>query len=167
MSDDIWVRWIPIATGAIGAITGVSGCVMGYISLHKANKIKKLDLRLELRKAIVEARISISLLSSCMENAKLSRQRMSSTSGGLHSGAMVAWMDEFDSNRSAAEELEKLIPDQNVDFNNCSPYDLESQLISIHEVQLKIANGLEIYKKCLEADDDERKQIMARVRNLR
>ncbi|QNX60182.1 hypothetical protein [Acinetobacter seifertii] len=42
---------IETLTAIVGAITGIAGSIMGYISLQRLSKIKSLDLRLELKKA--------------------------------------------------------------------------------------------------------------------
>ena len=52
MAEPHWAGYVGMVTGVIGAITGIAGAIMGYIGYRRSNKLKSLDLRLELRKSI-------------------------------------------------------------------------------------------------------------------
>jgi ribosomal protein L21E len=47
MTDTVW-------TGYVGMVTGIVGAVIGIAAYLRSNKIKKLDLRLELRKGLFD-----------------------------------------------------------------------------------------------------------------
>ena len=49
-------------TGIIGAITGSVGCITGLISYRRSQRIKALDLRLELRKLASDVRAEVEAL---------------------------------------------------------------------------------------------------------
>ena len=49
MTDPHWTSYVGMVADIVGAITGISGAIMGYISYRKSNEIESLGLRLELR----------------------------------------------------------------------------------------------------------------------
>lgn len=59
MSDPDWLSYA-------GVITGIAGATMGYISYRRTGKMKTLDLRLELRKAVNDLRSSVESLPSLL-----------------------------------------------------------------------------------------------------
>ena len=73
MTEPHWTSYVGMATGIIGAITGVSGAIMGYVSYRRSNRLKSLDLRLELRKAVNELQSNFSQIEKLIEYANQSR----------------------------------------------------------------------------------------------
>ena len=85
----------------LGAVTGLAGSVMGFISLRRSTTMKALDLRLELRKAEVDLLSLFRSLQPLLERAKLSRDRVNAARGMLRSGAATAFECGF--NRSTQQ----------------------------------------------------------------
>lgn len=53
MLDPSTDSYVGMVTGVIGAVTGVAGGILGYIGYRKTNEIKSLDLRIELKKELL------------------------------------------------------------------------------------------------------------------
>lgn len=77
---------IETLTAIVGAITGIAGSIMGYISLQRLSKIKSLDLRLELKKAETQLILTVNDLPELLTKAKRSREAISSAIGQLLQG---------------------------------------------------------------------------------
>ena len=153
--------WISV----IAMLTGIAGLIMGFVSLRKVNRMKSLDLRLELRKAETAVRASLSNLESNMAEAKLSRERVYAATGRFKSGAMETWHAHHETDRSVALGLLSELPSLVDDCFSLSPEDLESRIVAVHGLQLTIASLNEFYQASLSSDDEERRQIRNDVRN--
>jgi len=158
-----------MATGVLGAITGISGAIMGYISYRRSNSVKALDLRLELRRAVSEIDADLSNLGKLMDHANKSRQRVAAATGRAQSGAMVLWDKGFAEDKAKLETLLGKAPSSSESYDSLSPTDLESKLVAAHKLQGEISQLKEKYHASLAADDEERKEIRedmrARTRN--
>ena len=151
-----------MATGIIGAITGIAGAIMGYVSYRRSNSIKALDLRLELRKAVNEVELGLSKLKELLDYANQSRQRVTSATG--RSGAMEIWKKEFEEDKKKLKQISDNAPKSDTNYDELSPIHLESRLVAIHKLQGQITELTEKYNSSIKSDDDERKQLREDVR---
>lgn len=148
----------------VGAITGIAGAVMGFVSYRRSGQMKALDLRLELRKAVGDLYDSVQTLSSLLERAKRSRTAVSAATG--QTGALQHWQGEFEKDLSAVQRLVAETPYPGATYDSISYSELESRLVSVHQIQSQADRLHEKYRTSLAADDKEREQIRADVRSV-
>jgi hypothetical protein len=74
MADPHWTSYVGMATGIIGALTGI----IGY---RKASSLKSLDLRLELKKATHNALTDVHQIEELINRASKSRQAVAAARG--------------------------------------------------------------------------------------
>jgi hypothetical protein len=159
MAEPHWMVYVGMVTGVIGAITGVTGAIMGYIGYRRSNKLKSLDLRLELRKLITDAHTNLSRVSRLMIEANNSRTALMAATGGFNSGAMKKWEERLEIDRGKIGELLKKAPKIETTYDTLNAEELESELVVIHRLMGEINYFLEKYSNAISADDEQRKQL--------
>jgi hypothetical protein len=156
----ITIDWAKV-TGAIGTITGVIALTIGFFNYRRVSKLKSLDLRLELRKAINVLANSVSQGIALIDRADASRKAASAATGMFHSGAMVKWTAGVTADKSELSQVQAEVPKTEETFQNLGASELESKLIEVHRLQGKIDNIRNKYESALRADDQTRIQIHA------
>ena len=151
-----------MVTGIIGAVTGISGAIMGYVSYRKSNEIKSLDLRLELRKSINNFNSSLSQAEELLPYANKSRERVASATGKLRSGAMQVWKDQYENDLSALNYFSEKSKILNKEYETFSPKDLEAELVNLHKLQNQLNELKNKYDNAVKDDDKEREHIRNR-----
>lgn len=145
MAEPHWTGYVGMITGLIGAITGIVGAIMGYLGYRKSNKLKSLDLKIELRKNISDAHADLTKLQNLIEDADRSKQQEMARKGLYKSGAMIKWNNELQGNRAKIEKISKILPTTTASYNNRKAEDLESELINIHSLRGDINRILDHY----------------------
>lgn len=166
MLQSDWLAYTGTITGIIGAITGIAGSIMGYIGYRRSEKLKALDLRLELRKADTLARSTVDDLPSLLERAKASRNAVSAATGMLGSGNLKGWLSEWETDFRTVKSLQAELPSTNVEYTQLDSLGLEAKLVAIHALHLRANQILEKYNASLAADDIEREHLRADVREI-
>ncbi len=161
MSDPNWLSYAGVITGTIGAITGIAGATMGYISYRRAGRMKALDLRLELRKAVNDLRSTVESLPSILGPAKGSHISVLNARGILHSSMADQWNAECEKDLAAAKLLESEVPDPTSSFEELTHSELEAKLVAVHAAQSKATGLSEKYRASLASDDKDRDNIQA------
>ncbi len=161
MSDPIWLSYAGVITGSIGAITGIAGATMGYISYRRSGRMKALDLRLELRKGVNDLRSTVESLSPLIAQAKVSRTAVLAARGISRSSMMDQWNAECEKDLAAVKVLDSEMPDPNSSFEELTHSGLEARLVAVHSTQLKATRLSEKYRASLASDDKQREQISA------
>ena len=129
MADPHWTSYVGMATGLIGAFTGI----IGY---RKARSLKSLDLRLELRKSTHNAHTDLNQLEDLVNKANKSRNAVASARGFLQSGRMVKWKADIEIDKAKLELLLNNAPDPEDNPAKYSHGKLELKLIAIHKFQI-------------------------------
>jgi hypothetical protein len=163
MADSNWLSYVGAITGTIGAITGIAGAAMGFVSYRRSGQMKALDLRLELRKVVCDLHDTMQSLPPLLERARRSRTAVAAATG--QSGALQQWQGEFDKDLSSVQQLAADAPDLSSTYESMSYSELESELVSVHQVQSKAIRLSEKYRASLAADDKEREHVRADVRS--
>lgn len=156
-----------LIAGAIGALTGIVGAVLGYVGYRRAEQIKALDLRLELRKAASDLRAAVKELPDLLAQAKMSHTNLAAALGQVKSGNMVRWTNEWEADHSAVEELQRQVAGIADDFAALKPEDLEAALVAVHAIAGQAAKIRGKYLEKMANDDQRREQLRAEVRALR
>jgi hypothetical protein len=159
MSGPNWTSYVGMVTGIIGAITGITGAIMGYISYRRSNRLKSLDLRLELRRSISDLHSDINRLRKLIDNANGSRRAVMSAKGMFQSGAMEKWKNEVKADRTKIGELFKSAPDAESAYDTLDAGALESELVVVHKLSSEIKSFLDKYSDAIRFDDEQRRQI--------
>ena len=156
MSDSAWLPILGATAGIIGAISGLVGCVLGYKGYRRAHEGKTLELRLELRKAVVDTRALVHELPGLM-------RRVDNTAFGRLS--IENWEADQAVVRSLTEELSGLENDHVATKDHAR---LESGLVAVHRLTTQ-AERLKInYEEVLgrEKQRYERRAADRRVNKL-
>lgn len=159
MSELNWTNYVAVITGIVGATTGLSGAVMGYIAYRKANNLKSLDLRLELRKAANELDLIIDELPRIIDSANGSRRAVAAASGRFHSGMMQQWTKNIETDKKRVKQLSGEAPTPNDAFATLSHAELETKLVKIHRLQIELRELKSKYDQYLLADENARREI--------
>jgi hypothetical protein len=159
MTEPHWTSYVGMATGIIGAITGVSGAIMGYVSYRRSNRLKSLDLRLELRKAVNELQSNFSQIEKLIEYANQSRVAVAAARGFFHSGMMEKWKQDVEADKIIVRKLGQKAPSVNMDYYDLTPQELESKLVEVHRLQVQLNELRKKYDAAVLADEEERKYL--------
>ena len=154
-----WAHYVAMATGVIGALTGISGAIMGYVSYKKSNSLKSLDLRVELRKALNVGHARLQQLAKLIEYANKSRQAVASAKGRYQSGMMEKWKQEVEADNNVLKALTQTMPalDKRYDDLNCNT--LESMLVDVHRLHVQLDDLIGKYNAAVRADNEDRNDI--------
>jgi hypothetical protein len=159
MADPHWSGYVGMASGIIGAITGIAGAIMGYIGYRRSNRIKSLDLRLELRKAVTDVQTDMDRLRTLIDKANKSRQAVFVARGLSRSGPMERWKGEVADDKAKTGELFKRAPKAENPYGKLQMKELESELVAVHKLKGEVKRLLDKYSDVIRSDDEERKQI--------
>jgi len=147
--------WLSI----LGAVTGVSGAVMGFVAYRRSGKFKAIDLRLSLRKAQSALHADADELPALLQKAKKSRERVASATGALGSGTTKHWLDAWEMDFSALSQLQTEVSAFQKDCSKLSHAALESELVLAYKLQRKVDGVRDKYQQALAQDDTQREQL--------
>lgn len=145
----------PHWTSYVGMITGVAGMVLAYISYRKSSKVKVLDLRVELRKAITEATAQVLSLTTMLDEAKVSKENIMAAIGKYGSGGTRNWLQEHELDVEKIQTLSRNLPSVENDHRNKSERELENLLIEVHRIHTDLEHLQNKYTESM-ADDKAR-----------
>lgn len=157
MAEPHWIGYIGMVTGIIGAITGIAGAIMGYVGYHRSKKLKALELRLELRKAISDIHLDLRQLKQLMHEAERSRNAINAARG-IGGGATQKFKNGIISDRARISDLSNRTPKPEY-YDKIDEKALEAGLVSVHEIQAEIQILLDKYKEALQSDKEQQKQL--------
>lgn len=161
MADPAWLSYTGVTTGVIGAVTGITGSILGYIAYRRTDQLKTLDLRLDLRKSETDLIADGKELVPLLDYAKNSKMAVSAAAGMRNSGAISNWTSEWEADRTSAVMLTEGLPSTNDDYSDLSPTELETKLVQVHTLQSAIARLKKKYEGSVASDDRDREQIKA------
>jgi hypothetical protein len=164
VSDPTWLSYAAVITGIIGAVTGVVGAILGYIGYRRTEQLKALDLRVELRKLLVDLHSRVAEFPELLELAKRSRTRVASATGMYQSGAMEKWLADWDSDRMLERDLRAQLPEAGQSYLSASQTDLEASLIRLHALRAQVVGLHDKYMASLAADDKKRDHLREDMR---
>ncbi|MEW8288780.1 MAG: hypothetical protein AB2697_22600 [Candidatus Thiodiazotropha endolucinida] len=149
MSDPHWTSYVGMAAGIVGAITGISGAILGLKSYRKANEIKSLDLRLELRKAINNANTSIDALVHLIPAANLAVERNLAARGLTGSSFKDNWVREYTIDEEKFRQICQKIGMYDHPIDDYSHEKLEMELSRIHQIQNVLDQMVDKYERVM------------------
>lgn len=155
------LSYIGAISGVIGATTGIAGAWVAYVAYRKTEKLKALDLRLELRKAIASLQHDLEKLPELLDRAGKSRVAISAATGRLQSGATKHWQTQLDADAKSIETLATALANLCVDYSATPPSELESKLVEATTLQLNADQIREAYVAALTEDDRQRDHLRA------
>jgi hypothetical protein len=159
VAEPHWAGYVGMVTGLIGAITGIAGAIMGYVSYRRSNRFKALDLRLELRKAVNDIHAEIPQLRELIDKANRSRRNVSAARGMRGSGRMGIWDDEIKADRGKIVKLSNRAPKPESNYHTMSEKELESELVTVHQLQGEIRSLRDKYSEAIRSDEEQSKQL--------
>jgi hypothetical protein len=149
----------PHWTSYVGMLTGIVGIGVALFSNWKVNKIKSLDLRIELKKLALNTQSNLEQLEELMELANRSRINMSAALGRTGSGQMVKWKDDYQKDILIKDDLLKRAPDITKKYLNLTPHELEDNLIELHDYAGKVIYLCDKYKQTIKKDEEDGIQL--------
>jgi transposase-like protein len=159
MPDPHWTSCVGMVTGIFGTVTGVSGAILGYVNYRKSKMMKKLDLRIELKRAVADLIYEYAEIVRKMKEGNKSRKAVAAPLGLFNSSMMKKWDEEFASDESAINDIAKEIPDENVSYEQLEDKDLEEKLINVHKINRKLQKFSQKYGEAMEWDNKKREEI--------
>ena len=136
----------------IGIATGLAGTLLGIANWRRLSAYKSLDLRLQLRLAVIELEERLNGLPGQIERANKSRMANAAAAGNLKSGFMEAWANEIRENLNLVESIKANFPVSLKALPGMSPKTLEEKLGEIRRISIE-ANGLhDKYEATFEQD---------------
>jgi hypothetical protein len=157
----------PHWTSYVGMGTGIVGLILSVVSYRRTNNIRELELRLQLRKAANKALLDLATLKELLPSARRSHDHVAAARGMFRSGAMVLWREKYQEDEAKLKALVEASLATSDDFASLDLKALETKSADVHKLQLEIQQLTDKYRGTLAADDAEREQIRADIRNLR
>lgn len=164
MAEPHWTAFVGMATGIIGAITGISGAIMGYVSYKKSQKLKALDLRLELKKNEILSSLLIDSVVDVLEQAESSYNAVSASRGRLNSGATEQWMETLSIDTTHVIELKNTLSQNKQNYDAHTPQELENEIVRIFKTSKQLESLKNKYQLSIEIDNGHRERISEAVR---
>ena len=166
MPDASWLSVLGAVTGVIGTISGIAGAILGLKGYRRANAVKALDLRLELRKAVSDARSGVEALPKLMDEANRSRRAALNARGMLNSSIRTVWEKSYAADLKQVDSLNDELPSEAEDHATMNDHaQLESSLVHMHRLTGRINELKAKYEKELAKDEAKRNALLADVRN--
>jgi hypothetical protein len=154
-------EWFGVGTGVVGAVTGIAGAIMGYVAYRRSEELKRLDLRIELRRAESDLRLLVQELPRLVDEARGSRIAVTSARGVVKSG----WVERFTANCQGdidlARSWERELPPESRDYLDSDHGALERRLIEVHRETARASSLRDRYRAELAKDDKDREHIRA------
>ena len=147
--------WVSYA----GALTGIGGLILGGLAYRRTGNIKAIDLRVELRKQESDLRSMIQSLPEVLENAKTSHERIAAATGKYQSGAMQAWLGDWQADYATAKFEAQSMPKDPIPCDGLSHFELERALIAVHEKMGILRQVRERYEASVVGDDQDRDHL--------
>lgn len=152
----------------IGNITGIAGVVVSGIALivsikayAQVNKMKSLDLRLELEQSFTELDILAAEIEGILDYAFRSHQMVLAATGKNLSGEMKAFELDFAKDQEKLKRLLSTHPKREEAFDSLSPSELERRVVAVHALHTQLKKLKEKYDAIVTADGERRKEIRA------
>ena len=166
MLDASWLSILGAVTGAIGTISGVAGAILGFKGYRRANAVKALDLRLELRKTVSDARSGVEALPELMGEADRSRKAVLNARGMFNSSARTVWEKSYAADLKQVDSLKGEFPSETEDYARMNDHaQLESSLVDMHSLTHRIDELKAKYENELAKDEAARNALRADARN--
>lgn len=141
----------------IGGLAGIGAVIY-------ARALKKLDLRIEVRRANNNAVVSFKRLREAREYAIKSRQRVAAATGTLKSGTMIRWEAKLLDDLDTIKKISDILPKNREIIKDHSTKKLEEQLEGYELAQAFIDALQADYDDEIRRDDVERDQIREDMR---
>ncbi|MEH6450948.1 MAG: hypothetical protein V7765_19945 [Oleispira sp.] len=142
----------PHWTSYIGMISGLVGVLVASFSLYKSSKIKTLDLRLELKRAVLDINSLHENLGELLLRAKKSRESMAAAMGDFKSGGMKLWGDENSKDENSLQEMKLKLPSKENTYKSKNSEELEAMLVEIHAQKNTLLSIKDKYIESMEKD---------------
>ena len=146
-------------TGYVGMVTGIIGAIMALISNRKINRLKTLELRLDLRKAVNDIHTELPQLRDLIDKANRSRRNVAAARGMSRSGQMGIWENEIKADRTKIGEIFRRAPKVESTYDKLNVRELESELVAVHQLQGEIRTIREKYREAIRLDEEQSKQL--------
>lgn len=159
MSDSTWLSIISVVITAVAAISGTVGWFLGY---RKAKDDTARNLRLELFRAVSDARGIVGRLPGLMVDADNSRRGVLNARGLLNSSYMTAWTTSIDADRKDVVSLKDELSGLDNDYTATTDYaQLESCLASMYDLTRRAAEMRSKYAGEIANDEKARDRLAA------
>ena len=162
MADPHWTSYVGMASGILGVL-------VASFSLYKTGRIKALDLRLELKRTVLDLHLLHEELGEILPRAKKSRESIAAATGRFGSGGTKLWLEEHSSDVDAWREMKENLPGKESSYRFVSSGGLENRLINVHMQQSKLRSLKDKYIESMSKDLNDsnflREQAHKRAQN--
>ena len=162
MPDSSWLSVFGAIGGAIGAISGLIGSFLGYKGYRRAHKDKALDLRLQLGRAVSDARGVVGGLLDVMDKAHTSRRAVLAATGRAKSGIMTNWTKNWIADRNSVVSLSEEFSGLDRNYTAMTDHgQLESGLAAVYDLTRRASEFQAKYEAEIADDDKTRDRLAA------
>lgn len=155
-----WISAIVAVVALItGVATGVAGTILGVINYRRISKLKTLDLRLELKKATVDAGQALAALDELINYSNQSRFAVSAALGTLNTGGIELWKKQVAADQTTLSKLRSVMGTTASDYKGFDEGALEARLVEVHGVLGSVKGLTERYRQEVARDDRDREHI--------
>lgn len=162
MADPHWTSYVGMASGVLGVF-------VASFSLYKTGRIKALDLRLELKRAVLDLHSLHGELAETLPRARKSREAIAAAMGRFGSGGTKSWLEEHSVDVNTWREMKESLPNKESSFRFISSAALENKLIAVHKQSSTLQSIKDKYVESMRKDakDSEflREQAHKRIQN--
>lgn len=145
----------------------VLALVVSGASYWHARSVKKLDLRIEARKARTRLLEDIKRASNLVHDANQSRIAVASATGRLQSGSMEIWHAHTEEGFETIKEIRADIKGDGRDYGDMSEKEIEAEIARLTGYQSRIETILNKYREEINQDDRMRERIYQEAQNRR
>lgn len=154
-----WSTYIGMATGIVGAVTGIAGLIMGWIAYRRSNQIQRADRRLELRKLRNSTHVAVVGLVDLIPAAHRSRRAILNARGVLSSSIAYEFEARVEKDTARAAELATQVPTSDVSFDVLSSDQIEELIIQLHRAKEWVDEMVREYEGYLTEDEKKRAEL--------
>ena len=146
-----WTTYLALAVALAGLLVSV-------VSYRKANSVKTLDLRLDLRNTLSALHMKLSELPALIQDADNSRKANASAAGRTNSGLMKAWANEIGDAKALVEDIAVSAPEPGTEFRGIPQRSLEDLIVEIQANLIRLETIERKYVATIEQDRQNMQQ---------
>ena len=143
---------LAMLTGIVGAITGISGSIMGYIAFRRSNIHKLSDRRVELCKLRNSTETACSELLELMSKALTSRLWTLNNHGALNSSTHQIYAEDHSVDLAKADDLSSKVPSEDTFYTPMKLLELEREIVKLDRIKVEIDSLNGKYQESISED---------------
>jgi hypothetical protein len=151
--------WVGSLAQNVSLLISLAALGLGVLNYRRTSRIKSLDLRLELRKAVADVDREVQALPALIDQGRGSRAAVRAARGMANTGAMEAFGKECGADHAVVAQMRGERAAGPINYQKLTTSELEDKLVEVHGLQARVQSLKEKYRAGIAADDKEREFI--------